>query len=105
MSRYSGWQGAGAARRAREQRRREAEARNALTPPERRASARRPCPSGKRKLTEHQAQCELVGATVDRNRGRVHRRERRAYQCPLCGAHHLTSKPQKKRRERKEAAA
>ena len=72
-------------------RREQAEARNALTKPERRRSARRPCPSGKRKLTEHEAQCELVGAQVDRNRGRNHRRERRAYLCPLCAAMHLTS--------------
>ena len=94
MTRFSGAQGPGAARRAREQRRAEAEQRNAQTRPERRASARRPCPSGKRKLTEHEAQCELVGAQVDRNRGRNHRRERRAYVCPLCGGfYHLTSSP------------
>jgi len=41
MSRYSGPQGPGARRRVREQKRAEAEARNALTPPERRKAARR----------------------------------------------------------------
>lgn len=105
MSRFSGEQGPGAARRAREQRRAEAEARSAATKPERRAGARRPCPTGKRKLTEHDAQCELVGAQVDRNRGRVHRKERRAYECPLCDSYHLTSKPQKTTPHRKAAAA
>ncbi|HEY1178257.1 MAG TPA: hypothetical protein VGF17_19050 [Phytomonospora sp.] len=96
MSRYTGPQGPGAARRAREQRRAEAEARNAATKPERRASARRACPTGKRKLTEHDAQCELVGAAIARNGGRANRRERRAYACPLCGSWHLTSKPPRK---------
>ena len=104
MSRFSGEQGPGAARRAREQRRREAEARNALTPPQRRRTARLPCPTGKRKLTEHDAQCELVGAAVDRNRGRNHRKERRAYTCPICGFMHLTSKPEKTRPRKADAA-
>lgn len=104
MSRYTGPQGPGAARRAREQRRAEAEARDALTRPERRASARRDCPTGKRKLTEHDAQCELVGAQVDRNRGRTHRKERRAYECPHCGWLHLTSKPQKTTPRKADAA-
>jgi len=75
----------------------EAEARNQATKPERKRAFRRGCPTGKRGfLTEHDARCELVGACVDRNRGRNHRKEVRVYECPLCGAYHLTSKPERK---------
>ena len=75
-------------------RREQAEARNALTKPERRRSARRPCPTEKRRLlTEHDAQVELVGAAIARNMGRNHRKERRAYLCPHCGTFHLTKRP------------
>ena len=81
----------------RAQKRAEAEARAALTPPERRRAARRGCPSGKRSYpTERDARVELVGAGVDRNRGRCHRKECRAYLCPLCGSWHLTSAPLRK---------
>lgn len=41
MSAYTGAQGKGAAKRLKEIKREEAEARNALTPPERRKAARR----------------------------------------------------------------
>lgn len=82
--------------KSREQKRLEAEARNLLTDPARRARARRECPTGKRKLTEREARIELVGACVDRNRGRNHRKEQRFYVCPFCGSHHLTSTPERK---------
>jgi hypothetical protein len=79
---------------ARARRRQEAEARNALTPPERRKSARRDCPTGKlRFASEHAAQVALVGCVIGKNRGKNQRRETRWYECPLCGGLHLTSKP------------
>lgn len=82
------------AREARERKRREAEERNARTPASRRRSARRACPSGKTiLLTEKEAQAELVGTIVRRNRGNQKRKECRWYHCPLCGFYHLTSKP------------
>lgn len=98
MSRYTGPQGRGAAARAREQRRRDAEARNALTPPQRRAAARRPCPTGKvRYRDEHQAKAELVGLVIARNLGHANRQERRIYPCDRCHGWHTTSKPKKPR--------
>lgn len=92
---WRGRMGKGAAARLREQKRLEAEARNALTPPERRKSARRACPTGKvRFVDEHAAQVALVGAVVGRNRGKNQRREMRYYECPFCaGGWHLTSRP------------
>jgi len=94
MSSYFGRMGRGAARSLREQKRLEAEARNAATKPERRKAARRPCPFGKEKFdTEHDAQVALVGCVVGKNRGKNQRREIRWYACPACGAFHLTSKP------------
>jgi hypothetical protein len=96
VSRYHGRQGAGAARRAREQRRREAQARNAVTSPHRRRAARRPCPTGKvRYADERAARVELVGLVISRNRGDARRHERRVYQCPRCFGWHTTSKPKK----------
>ena len=54
------------------------------------------CPTGKRKFrTEHDARIELVGACVDRNRGRNHRREIRVYECHICHSWHLTSAPER----------
>lgn len=92
MSRFSGPQGRGAARRSREQRRREAQARNALTPPQRRRAARRACPTGKVKYrNEHDARVGLVGAVIGKNRGDQRRHERRVYECPHCAGWHLTS--------------
>ena len=94
MSSYFGRMGKGAASRLREQKRTEAEARNALTPPERRRSARRACTTGKiRFATEHDAQVALVGAVVGRNRGKTQRHEQRYYVCPFCAGWHLTSRP------------
>ena len=52
------------------------------------------CVTGKRKFaTERDARIELVGACVDRNRGRNHRKEIRIYTCHICGQYHLTSSP------------
>lgn len=80
------------ARDRRARKRAEAEQRNTATAPERRRSARRPCPTGKHKYaTEHEARVELVGMVVARNRGKVQRRERRVYRCPACGGWHATS--------------
>lgn len=99
MSVYHGAQGHGAARAHRETKRKEAEARNAATPPERR-STKPGCPSGKQILyTEKEAQTELVGALVRKNRGNNRRKECRWYQCPLCGFYHLTSQPLKVKEE------
>lgn len=94
MSAFSGPQGKGAMAAHRATKRAEAHARNLATAPERRRRTRvTGCPSGKvSHPTEHDAQTELVGALVAKNRGRNQRRERRTYQCPLCGAWHLTSK-------------
>ena len=94
MSTYSGAQGAGASRAHREQKRKEAQERNAATPPERKSARKDGCPSGKMILrTEKEAQTELVGALVRKNRGNNRRKECRWYHCPLCGFYHLTSKP------------
>jgi len=94
MSAFTGPQRKGATRDHRATKRAEAEARNAATPWERRASARRPCPTGKtRYRTEQEARTELVGCLVAKNAGRNQRKEVRVYGCPLCGAFHLTSKP------------
>lgn len=96
MSRFSGPQGAGARRRVREQKRREAIARNALTQPNRRAASRRPCPTHKvRYRDEHEARVELVGRIVSRNLGSNRRHERRVYECPKCFGWHHTSRPEK----------
>lgn len=93
MSAFSGPQGKGAAKARRAKMRAEAEQRNTATPWERRAKYRLPCPTGKRKLDKHEAKVALVGAVVAHNRGDNHRQERRAYECPLCGWWHLTSRP------------
>lgn len=94
MSRFSGPQGPGASRAVHEEKRLQAEIRNAATPPERRAVNQDNCPSGKQILrTEREAQTELVGAMVRKNRGNNRRKECRWYHCPLCGFYHLTSKP------------
>ena len=86
MSRFSGPQGKGAVARHKESVRLAIEAQRS-----------RRCPSGKRPYpTERDARVELVGAGVDRNRGRCHRKECRVYECPLCGWFHLTSKPERK---------
>ena len=78
--------------KSREQKRAEAEARNAATPWERRKAARNGCPSGKvRYRSEHDARVELVGMLVAKNCGRNQRRERRVYQCPFCTGWHATS--------------
>jgi hypothetical protein len=83
---------------AREKRRREAQARNRLTTPERRAAARRPCPTGKvRYRDERAARVELVGLVISRNRGDARRHERRVYECHRCFGWHTTSKPKKPR--------
>ena len=80
----------------RTQKRAEAEARNAAAKPENRRGARRPCPTGKTKYaTEHEAQVELVGCVIGKNRGKNQRRERRVYLCPACSAYHLTSSPER----------
>lgn len=98
MSAFTGPQGKGATRTRRATQRTDAEARNAATPPERRRNARRDCPTGKVKYaSEHDAQIALVGALVNRNRGRLQRHEQRWYQCPMCTGWHLTSKPDKGR--------
>lgn len=97
MSRYSGRQARGAARRAREQRRREAEARNALTPPLRRRIARTGCPTGKKKFdVEVDAWTALGEHIVARTKG-ANRQERRVYDCDLCTGWHLTSQTPKVR--------
>ena len=95
MSAYSGPQAAGAERARREQKRQEAQDWNTKTPVERRRSSRgKGCPSGKTiLLTEKDAQTELVGTLVRKNRGNNRRKECRWYHCPLCGYYHLTSKP------------
>ena len=92
---WHGPQGNGAMKTRRATKRAEAETRNAATPPERRKSARRGCPTGKVRFPdEHSAQVAIVGAAVARNRGKNQRREIRWYCCPMCGGGwHLTSKP------------
>ena len=93
MSAWYGRHGKGAAAALRDTKRAEAEARNAATPTERRAYTRRPCPTGKRRYaSEHDAQVELLGAVIGHNAGDGRRRERRHYECHLCGGWHLTSK-------------
>lgn len=47
----------------------------------------------RRFATEKDAQAELVGTVIARNRGKTKRRECRHYFCPPCGAWHLTSLP------------
>jgi len=85
VSRYSGAQGKGAARRFRENRR-------AATRP---AAAKSSCPTGKRMIpTEQEARAELVGTVIRKNRGNQNRQECRWYLCPLCDTWHLTSKPE-----------
>lgn len=93
MSAYSGPQHKGASATRRATKRAQAESRNAATPWNRRAAARKPCPFGKREMSEAEATVELVGSVLSYNRGNNHRQERRAYQCPACGWWHLTSKP------------
>lgn len=95
MSAYSGPQGRGASRAHHAAKKEEAQRRNAATPPEKRRTTRQEgCPSGKQILyTEREAQTELVGALVRKNRGNNRRKECRWYHCPLCGYYHLTSKP------------
>lgn len=92
---WHGPAGRGATASLRQAKRDEAIARNAATPPERRAAARRGCPTSKiRYRTEHEARTELVGAVIAKNRGRNERRECRVYACDLCGGgFHLTSSP------------
>jgi hypothetical protein len=100
MSAWHGPAGRGARASLREAKRDEATARNAATPAERRASARRPCVTGKHGYdTEARARAELVGAVIAKNRGDQRRHECRVYQCDLCGKHHLTSKPQRPSKE------
>jgi hypothetical protein len=95
MSVYHGPQGPGASRAHHAAKREEAERRNAHALPENRKQTRQAgCPSGKTILrTEKEAQTELVGTLVRKNRGNNRRKECRWYHCNLCGFYHLTSKP------------
>lgn len=89
--------------KTKDQKRLEAEERNARTDPARRRAVRRGCPTGKRIVpSEKEARAELVGIVMRANLGRPNpnRRECRIYQCPQCHFWHFTSQPAPKRETR-----
>lgn len=92
MSAFTGRVGKGARADLRAAKRQSAVARQATR--DSRPPAAPTCPTGKVCYRdEHEAQIELVGTVVARNRGRARRKEQRAYQCPYCGSWHLTKTP------------